>query len=137
MERDFHQEQQYEDRMATCRALVSHLQKISIATHTPLDTEEEAAPQQAVTPPLERAPLRAESDPSTKPGSYILRRDKDEMFLVPSSSSLTRKRSKKEKRRNTPIVKVLYTYIQHCLIIHKKISMTLIEAIETTKVIVV
>ena len=93
--------------MSTCSTLISHLSKLTLATQSPADADEEhASPQGSFTPPLERAPVRAESDPTGSPSAYLLRRDRDEMLIVPSATSLTRKRSKKEKRRNAPVAKV-------------------------------
>jgi len=54
--------------------------------------------------------MKAESDPTGSPGTFLRRKDREEMLIVPKASSLTRKRSKKEKRKGTPVVKVRYTY---------------------------
>ena len=119
MSRDFLQKQQYEEKTSTCRMLVTHLQKLSQATQSPADAEEDQASMNpSFTPLLERVPRRAESDPIGSPGAFLLRRDKEEMLFVPSASSLTRRRSKKEKRRNAPVVKVnLKSLKKFCLLL--------------------
>ena len=92
--------------MDTCRTLNSHLQKISQPSYAHLEEEEPALPQ--VSPSTTSGECAATQDKggaeATKPGGYILRRDKEQMFLIPSSSSLTRKRSKKEKRKSAPTI---------------------------------
>ena len=117
LEQSFQLEQQYADRTDMCKALIAHLQKIALSgggatTHHALsatgaspDLEEDSSPSASATNlehPPSPVPTRSESDPTPaaaapQQGGYILRREEE--VLVPTRVTLTRKRSKKDKRR--------------------------------------
>ena len=125
--------QQYEEKMSTCSTLISHLQKLSLTTQLQSHgdgEEDQASAQASFTPPLERAPIKAKSDPAGSPGTFLRRRDREEMLIVPKASSLTRKRSKKEKRKGTPVVKVrleerIIIHISKCFSSKKQLAICL------------
>ena len=105
IEQGLQREQRYSEHITACNALISHLKKLQISQPgATANAEEDTTPAPLATN-LDPVPLRSESAPIVKPGKYILRREKDEV-LVPAASSLTRKRSKKEKRRNVLMSKV-------------------------------
>ena len=98
IEQTFQIENQYLEYKTICNALIAHLQRLTITpNHTGAipDLDEDVSPSTSATN-LDPAPLRSESAPMIKPGEF-LRREKDDV-LVPSRTTLTRKRSKKEKR---------------------------------------
>ena len=120
IEQTFHHKQQYVERIATCNALILHLQRLSITnSHTgvaalpEMDGANSSPPTSSTN--LDSVPLRSESDPtaaagasSNDVGGFILRRERDEVLVPPTIVSLKRKKSKKEKRRNVPIVRKEY-----------------------------
>ena len=118
LEQSFQREQQYADRVDTCKALITHLQKVALsgggattnhaisAIGASPELEEDSSPSASATnlehPPSSPVPARSGSDPTPASAApqkegYILRRE-DEV-LVPTRVTLTRKRSKKDKRR--------------------------------------
>ena len=118
--RNFQREQQLLERLTTCKALISHLNKLTLnpATATSShaaaggpaapDLDEDSSPVGSVMNLDPSPPRRSESDPvhAEKPGEYILKHREEEVLVPASRVGLTRKKSKKDKRKAVPVVKV-------------------------------